>query len=248
MPQRVSGRCHTVVVETCPDTPGKMEHMSSHDLRDRRLDYDANSLIDNPSADPFEFFDHWLSDATQAQDEGQRFEATSMTVSTVTQLSDGSWQPQGRVVLLKEWDEEGFVFYTNLDSDKGRAIETNPRVALSFNWSELERQVRIDGVAEQVERTQVEDYFSVRPRKSQTAAWASHQSRPIGSRKELEEAFEAAEERFPSDEPVPTPPFWGGFRVVPERIEFWQGRRSRLHDRIVFTRTEDGWSTSRLCP
>ena len=171
-----------------------------------------------------------------------------MTVSTVTQLPDGAWQPQARIVLLKEWDERGFVFYTNLDSDKGRALATNPHTCLSFNWGGLERQVRIDGVAHQVDRSQVDDYFSVRPRKSQTGAWASHQSRPIGSREELEDAFAAAEERFAPDEPVPTPPFWGGFRVVPQRIEFWQGRRSRLHDRIVFTRTEEGWDTVRLCP
>lgn len=222
--------------------------MSTRDLRERRLSYNADTLIDNPSEDPFEFFEQWISDATEAQDEGQRFEAASMIVSTVTQMSDGSWQPQGRVVLLKEWDEHGFVFYTNLDSDKGRALAANPRIGLTFNWGQLERQVRIDGVAHQVDRAQVDDYFSVRPRKSQTAAWASHQSRPIGSREELEEAFAAAEERFADDETVPVPPFWGGFRVVPERVEFWQGRRSRMHDRILFTRTDEGWDTTRLSP
>ncbi len=225
-----------------------MEGMSTRDLRDRRLNYDADSLSDNPSENPFEFFEQWMSEATAAQDEGQPFEAASMTVSTVTQMADGSWQPQSRVVLLKEWDEQGFVFYTNLDSDKGRALAANPRICLSFNWGGLERQVRIDGLAHQVDRSQVDDYFSVRPRKSQTAAWASHQSRPIGSREELEEAFDAAENHFPGDEPVPTPAFWGGFRVVPERIEFWQGRRSRLHDRIVFTRTDIGWDPTRLSP
>ena len=225
-----------------------MGSMSTRDLRDRRLNYDADTLSDNPSADPFALFEVWISDATAAQDDGQPFEAASMTVSTVTQLPDGAWQPQARVVLLKEWDEDGFVFYTNLDSDKGRALAANPRVCLSFNWGQLERQVRIEGVARQVDRSQVDDYFSVRPRASQTGAWASHQSRPIGSRQELEDAFDAAENRFPEDEPVPTPEFWGGFRVVPERIEFWQGRRSRLHDRIVYTRTEDGWDTVRLCP
>lgn len=225
-----------------------MDSMSTRDLRDRRLSYDADSLSDNPSENPFQFFEQWMAEATAAQDEGQPFEAASMTVSTVTQMEDGSWQPQSRVVLLKEWDEQGFVFYTNLDSDKGRALAVNPRICLSFNWGGMERQVRIDGVAHQVERSQVDDYFSVRPRKSQTAAWASHQSRPIGSREELEAAFTEAEERFPEGEPVPVPPFWGGFRVVPERIEFWQGRRSRLHDRIVFTRSDDGWDTTRLCP
>ncbi len=224
-----------------------MVSMSTRDLRDRRLNYDADTLGDNPSTDPFAFFEKWIADATAAQDEGQPFEAASMTVSTVTRLPDGSWQPQARVVLLKEWDDEGFVFYTNLESDKGRAITANPHVCLSFNWGAVERQVRIEGVAGQVDRSQVDDYFAVRPRASQTGAWASHQSRPIGSRQELEETFRAAEERF-ADEPVPTPPFWGGFRVVPHRIEFWQGRRSRLHDRIVYTRTDDGWDTTRLCP
>lgn len=221
--------------------------MSTRDLRDRRLNYDANTLIDNPAPDPFQLFETWISDATAAQDEGRPFEAASMTVSTVTQLPDGSCQPQARVVLLKEWDEEGFVFYTNLESDKGRALAANPRVCLSFNWGELERQVRIEGMAQQVERSQVEEYFAVRPRASQTGAWASQQSRPIGSRQELEKAFAAADERF-ADQPVPVPPFWGGFRVVPGRIEFWQGRRSRLHDRIVFARTDEGWGTTRLSP
>lgn len=227
---------------------GQDGDMSTRDLRDRRLSYDADTLGDDVTENPFELFEQWLTAATDAQDEGRPFEAASMTVSTVTQLPDGSWQPQGRVVLLKEWDEEGFVFYTNLDSDKGRALAANPRIGLSFNWGELERQVRIDGVAHQVERAQVDDYFTVRPRKSQTGAWASHQSRPIGSREELETAFAEAGERFPENEPVPTPPFWGGYRVVPERIEFWQGRRSRLHDRIVFTRGDGGWTTERLCP
>ncbi len=222
--------------------------MSTRNLRGRRLNYDADTLRDNPAESPFELFEQWLSDATAAQDDGQPFEAASVIVSTVSQLPDGSWRPQGRVVLLKEWDEKGFVFYTNLDSDKGRALTANPRAGLTFHWGDLQRQVRIDGVAHQVDRSQVDDYFSERPRKSQTAAWASRQSRPIGSRQELEEAFEAAEERFPKEETVPTPPFWGGFRVVPERIEFWQGRRSRLHDRILFTRTDDGWDRSRLCP
>ncbi|RMB59938.1 pyridoxamine 5'-phosphate oxidase [Tessaracoccus antarcticus] len=221
--------------------------MSTRDLRSRRLSYDADTLVDNPAGEPFDLFDAWMSDATAGQDEGRPFEATSMTVSTVTQLADGTWQPQARVVLLKEYDEEGFVFYTNLESDKGRALAANPRVCLSFNWSELERQVRIDGVAHQVDRSQVNDYFSVRPRASQTGAWASHQSQPIGSREELEQAFSDAEERF-AEQPVPVPPFWGGFRVVPQRIEFWQGRRSRLHDRIVFTRTDAGWDVTRLCP
>lgn len=221
--------------------------MSTRDLRDRRLNYDANTLHDNPAADPFHLFEQWITDATAAQDEGRPFEATSMTVSTIKQLPDGAFQPQSRVVLLKEWDEAGFVFYTNLESDKGRSLAENPRTCLSFNWGELERQVRIEGVAHPVDRSQVEDYFAVRPRGSQTGAWASHQSRPVGSRQELEEAFAAAEERF-ADGPVPVPPFWGGFRVVPERIEFWQGRRSRMHDRIVFTHTDDGWATTRLCP
>lgn len=222
--------------------------MSTRDLRDRRLSYDADTLDDDITQNPFELFEQWISDATEAQDEGQPFEAASMTVSTASQMPDGSWQPQGRVVLLKEWDEHGFVFYTNLDSDKGRALAVNPRIGLSFNWGQLERQVRIDGVAHNVDRSQVDDYFSVRPRKSQTGAWASRQSRPIGSREELENAFSDAEERFPENEPVPTPSFWGGFRVVPERIEFWQGRRSRLHDRIVYTRSDDVWETTRLCP
>ena len=150
-------------------------------------------------------------------------------------------------MLLKEWDEAGFVFYTNLDSDKGREIAANGAVALTFHWAELERQVRIEGCASPVSREQVDAYFASRPRASQTGAWASHQSRPIDSREQLEAAFTTADREF-SDGEVPTPPFWGGFRVAPERIEFWQGRRSRLHDRIVFDSAGPGWRTSRLNP
>lgn len=221
--------------------------MSVHDLRNRRISYDSNTLDDGARSGPFELFGVWLDDATAAQDAGRLYEATAMTVSTAHPMPDGSWQPQTRVVLLKSWDSTGFVFFTNYDSAKGRELEDNPRACLHFHWPELHRQVRIDGRVRRVRQSVSEEYFAMRPRGSQIGAWASTQSATIGSRAELEARVAEAEARFEGTA-VPCPPNWGGIVVVPERIEFWQGRPSRLHDRLVFTAVEKGWDSARLCP
>lgn len=221
--------------------------MDVHDLGRRRRRYDADSLPDGAFDDPFELFEAWLLDATRAQDEGRLFEATAMNVATAARLPDGSWQPRVRTVLLKAWSRTGFRFFTNYGSDKGRELDANPRAELHIHWPELERQVRISGPVTRVPRPDSEAYFAIRPRAAQLGAWASAQSRPVASQSALAEQYELAEARFEGLD-VPCPPGWGGYEVAPERLEFWQGRPSRLHDRIVFTPAGEGWQAIRLQP
>lgn len=221
--------------------------MSVHDLRNRRINYDSSTLDDGRAADPFELFADWMDEATDAQDAGKLFEAAAMTLATAHPTADGTWQPRNRVVLLKGWDTAGFMFFTNYDSAKGRDLDENARASLHFHWPELHRQVRIDGTVRRTSASVSEEYFAMRPRGSQVAAWASRQSSPIRSREELEGRVAEAERRFEGKE-VPCPPNWGGLVVVPQEIEFWQGRTSRLHDRIVFTTVDGGWEVTRLCP
>jgi pyridoxamine 5'-phosphate oxidase len=152
-----------------------------------------------------------------------------------------------RAVLLKGFDERGFVFYTNLESRKSLELYENPRAALSFHWKSLRRQVRIEGVAREIGEEEADAYFATRPRDSQVGAWASDQSRPLASRALLEARFAELDRRF-GEGPVPRPNFWSGFRIAPERIEFWQERPSRLHDRLLFTRAGSGWRRQRLYP
>lgn len=220
--------------------------MSRTDLSSRRLSYELAALGDDAQADPMLLFDDWLGQAVAAQDEGADFEATAMTLSTTRRMRGGMWQPSSRVVLLKSFDEDGFVYFTNYESRKGCQIAANPHVCLSFYWHPLQRQVRIEGVAERIDTTDSAEYFATRPHGSQIGAWASPQSRPVESRAALEQLYSEAELKLPGEVPYPT--HWGGYSVSPHLIEFWQGRASRLHDRLEFRRIDGGWQRQRLAP
>jgi pyridoxamine 5'-phosphate oxidase len=190
--------------------------------------------------DPIAQFDRWFAEARQAQPELP--EAMTMASSG----ADGV--VSARVCLLKEVDRRGFVFYTNFESRKGAQIHENPRVALCFWWPRLERQVRVEGVAVKVTEQEADAYFATRPRGSQLGAWASHQSRPLMGRGDLDGRFKEMAASY-ADRDVPRPPYWGGYRVIPMSIEFWQGRPDRLHDRFLYTlREAKDWVIERLSP
>jgi len=189
--------------------------------------------------DPIALFDRWYREAVGAG----LYLPETMALATST--ADG--RPSVRQVLLKAFDERGFVFYTNYDSRKGEEIAENPRAALAVHWPILQRQVRINGTVEKTSEEESSTYFSSRPRGSRIGAWASDQSSVLGGREELEHAFKEVKERFASGD-VPLPPFWGGYRVIPATIEFWQGRANRLHDRLRYTRSGDEWTIDRLYP
>jgi pyridoxamine 5'-phosphate oxidase len=188
--------------------------------------------------DPIEQFARWFAEAAAREPD-----ANAMTVATVA--ADGA--PSARMILLKGVDDRGFVFYTNLESRKAGELRDNPRVALCFHWKSLGRQVRVEGVVEGVSAAEADAYFASRPRESQLGAWASDQSRPLQSRALLEERVGAAEKRFAGGA-IPRPPHWSGYRVLPSRIEFWENRPFRLHDRLVFLRDGGSWRSERLYP
>jgi pyridoxamine 5'-phosphate oxidase len=209
-------------------------------VADLRKDYGQAVLSEDQVADdPMVQFTAWFEQALKAEVN----EPNAMTVATVG--SDG--RPSARIVLIKHFDERGFTWYTNYDSQKGKQLSANPFAALLFFWSELERQVRIEGRVELTSPEESDKYFHSRPLNSRLSAIASHQSAPIAGRAALEQNYEAVARQY-GEEP-PRPQHWGGYRLIPERIEFWQGRRSRFHDRIVYTRQEDGsWTRQRLQP
>ncbi len=209
------------------------------DLTQLRVDYKHAALGERDAApDPFDQFARWFDEAVAAS----LPEPNAMTLATV----DATGRPAARIVLLKSVDARGLVFHTNYASRKGSEVDADPRVALLFFWAELERQVRIEGTAERVSAAESDAYFAARPRGSQISAWASPQSAPVPDRAWLEAQVAAVQARFASD--VPRPGNWGGIRVVPSRFEFWQGRESRLHDRLVWTREGDHWTIGRLAP
>ena len=189
--------------------------------------------------DPIELFRRWYRDAERSG----LFLPEAMSLATAT--PDG--RPSSRMVLLKDVGPDGFVFFTNYESRKADELEANPRAALLFHWGILERQVRIEGRVARISHDESFAYFSSRARGSRIGAWASKQSRPLGDRAELQARVKEIDGRYPGND-VPLPPFWGGYRVAPERIEFWQGRADRLHDRWAWTKGDEGWRVGRLYP
>ena len=211
-------------------------------IADLRRDYARATLTEHDvDPDPVRQFERWLEEAIAAR----LHEPTAMTLATAA--ADGT--PSARIVLLKGIDERGFVFFTDYRSRKGRELDENPRAALTFYWGELERQVRITGHVSRVSREESERYYRTRPAASRLGAWASHQSQVIASRAVLEDQLAEVTGRF-GDQDIPLPPHWGGFRVSPQELAFWQGRPNRLHDRIRFVRPEreSRWRVERLSP
>lgn len=210
-------------------------------IADLRREYASRALTEGDAQDdPIQQFSLWFGEALKSE----LLDSNAMTLATASR--DGS--PSARIVLLKGFDEAGFVFFTNYGSAKARDLDDNPRACLLLFWAALERQVRMSGRVLKTSAQESDTYFQSRPFESQIGAWASAQSRALPDRAALEARYAELAAKYAGG-PVPLPPFWGGYRVVPETIEFWQGRKSRLHDRLLYTKQRDGgWSRSRLAP
>lgn len=210
-------------------------------IGDLRREYASRALSEaDTDPNPLAQFRVWFDEALKSE----IIDVNAMSLATATP----NGEPSARIVLLKDLDDDGFVFFTQYDSAKGRELALNPRASLLFYWAPLERQVRITGTVARVARGVSEKYFATRPIESQWAAWTARQSSEIATRDALEQQYADVKRRF-TDQPVPCPPDWGGYRVSPERMEFWQGRPGRLHDRLLYTLQRDGsWTRSRLAP
>ena len=206
-----------------------------------RQNYALHSLSESDvSPDPIVQFGQWFDEALDSQ----LIEPNAFSLATAT--SDG--RPSARTVLLKGFDHQGFMFFTNYESRKGDELNANPQAAILFTWLELQRQIRIEGAIVKISAEESLDYFQSRPRESQIGAWASPQSRPIEARSTIEKNQSAITAEYKGVEKLPLPPFWGGYRLIPTWFEFWQGRESRLHDRVVYEQVEGNWKIGRLAP
>lgn len=218
----------------------KKEPGGNSKIEQLRQEYAREELLErNVSKDPVDQFTAWFDQALLSE----VVEPNAMSLATVG--SDG--KPSVRIVLLKGFNRNGFRFFSNYKSRKGKELDENPNASLCFFWPELERQVRLEGTVEKISRKESEEYFQKRPRLSQVGAWASNQSEEVSSREELEERFQKLQQQF-EDETIPVPEFWGGYLLKPSSIEFWQGRRGRLHDRLIYVNESDGWTIKRLAP
>ena len=205
-----------------------------------RVDYDKDTLdIKDLNADPVVQFEYWFDEAMGAAVP----EPHAFMIATV----DGEGKPSARIVLLRNADQNGFVFFTNYNSRKGHNVEINPNVSATFFWQELQRQVRVEGTIEKISAAESDDYFASRPRESQIGAWASNQSEELASREALEQRIADLTQQY-EGQTVPRPPHWGGYRIKPNRVEFWQGRPSRLHDRFLYNLQNGSWTIKRLNP
>jgi pyridoxamine 5'-phosphate oxidase len=223
-----------------------MSEIQRDAIRAMRRSYGEVGIETLPD-DPFVAFQQWLSEAAANE---FIVEANAMVLSTLGVDSQGADAITTRTVLLKDVSQGGFTFFTNYSSRKAQALEINDQVTLLFPWYAMERQVSISGFTEKIERSESEDYFATRPWGSQIGAWASAQSAPLASREELQQRYDGAAEKWPEGTTVPCPPHWGGYRVTPISIEFWQGRYSRLHDRLRYERanTSSDWEVGRYYP